>query len=109
MRRFYIIRRGESRRIQQGTGLQALPPHGTGDRPSVFRRPNVRSYHSLLGPNVRGLLMYDATGHMAVHIMNENRPNFDDKFSHHGAPNNGMRPAINSFMQIEIGCGDTGR
>ncbi len=42
-----------------------------------FRRPNgeVIPFPGL-GPNVRGLLMYDATGYMAVHIVNMSRPNF---------------------------------
>lgn len=42
-----------------------------------FRRPNgeVIPFPGL-GPNVRGLLVYDETGHMAVHIMNLDRPNF---------------------------------
>ncbi|MGI8410458.1 MAG: lipocalin-like domain-containing protein, partial [Pyrinomonadaceae bacterium] len=42
-----------------------------------FRRPNgeVIPFPDL-GPNVRGLLIYDPAGYMAVHIVNMERPNF---------------------------------
>ena len=60
-----------------------------------FRRPNgeVIPFPGL-GPNVRGLLIYDPAGHMAVHIVNMERPNFDGV---RNAPCDDLKTALRGY------------